>query len=111
MITLRILAGASYLDMIHYRVHVDSVASIVWKTVQSIHKRIDNIKLASNDRECMKLAKVWTAVQLTRWGQHLSVGTIYAGDGLAIEIGQPSVEELRGRPISVFRNRKGFGQS
>jgi hypothetical protein len=51
MITLRVLAGASYLDMIHYRFHVDSVASIVWKTVQSIHKRTDNIKLASDDGE------------------------------------------------------------
>jgi hypothetical protein len=108
LITLRILAGASYLDMIHYRVHVDSVASIVWRTVQSIHKRIDNIKLAKNDEECMKLAKVWAAIQLARWGQHLTVGTLYAGDGLAIEIGQPSVKELRGRPLSVFRNRKGF---
>lgn len=108
MITLRILAGASYLDMIHYRVHVDSVPNIVWETVKAIHKNIDNIKLASNEGECTRIAKVWAAIQLLRWGQHLTAGTIYAGDGLAIEIGQPSVAELRGRPISVFRNRKGF---
>lgn len=108
MITLRILAGASYLDMIHYRVHVDSVSSIVWDTVKAIHTRIDNIKLASTEAECLRIAKVWAAIQLIRWGQHLTAGTIYAGDGLAIEIGQPSVEELRGRPISIFRNRKGF---
>ena len=108
MITLRILAGASYLDMIHYRVHVDSVSNIVWETVQAIHSNIDNIRLASTEAECLKLAKVWAAIQLVRWGEHLTAGTIYAGDGLAVEIGQPSVEELRGRPISVFRNRKGF---
>ena len=36
------------------------------------------------------------------------MGTIYAGDGLVLEIQQPSVKELRGRPISIFRNRKGF---
>jgi hypothetical protein len=77
LITLRILAGASYLDMIHYRVHIDSVASIVWRTVQSVHKRIDNIKLASNEEECMKRAKYWAAIQLARWGQHLTVGTLY----------------------------------
>lgn len=108
MITLRILAGASYLDMIHYRVHVDSVASIVWETVQAIHSKIDNIKLASTTEECLCIAKVWAAIQFIRWGEHLTVGTIYAGDGLAIEISQPSVEELRGRPISIFRNRKNF---
>lgn len=108
MITLRILAGASYLDMVHYRVHVDSVPNIVWETVKAIHKNIDNIKLTSNEGECARIAKVWAAIQLLRWGQHLTAGTIYAGDGLAIEIGRPSVSEFRGRPISVFRNRKGF---
>ena len=108
MITLRILAGASYLDMIHYRVHVDSVSSIVWNTVVAIHDRLDNIKLALTDIDCLTLAKEWASIQLIRWGQHLTVGTIYAGDGLAIEIAQPTVSDLSNRPLSVFRNRKGF---
>jgi hypothetical protein len=30
------LAGASYLDMIHYHVHIDSVALIVWETVKKL---------------------------------------------------------------------------
>ena len=106
MITLRILAGASYLDMIHYRVHVDSVSSIVWDTVVAIHDRLDNIKLATTDIDCLALAKEWASIQLIRWGQHLTVGTIY--DGLAIEIAQPTVSELNDRPLSIFRNRKGF---
>ena len=38
------------------------------------------------------------------------MGTINAGDGLVIEINQPSLNEPRGRPISIFRNRKGLGQ-
>lgn len=108
MITLRILAGASYLDMIHYRVHIDSVAAIVWDTVSSIHIRVNNIKLAGNEEECLTLAKEWAAIQLVRWGQHLTAGTIYAGDGLAIEIAQPTVSDLKDRPLSIFRNRKGF---
>lgn len=40
MITLRILAGASYLDMIHYQVHVDSVCDIVWRTVNKYMTRL-----------------------------------------------------------------------
>ena len=76
MITLRILAGASYLDMIHYRVHVDSVGSIVWDTVLSIHKRIDNVRIANSEQECLRLAKDWAAIQLIRWGHHLTAGTM-----------------------------------
>lgn len=108
MITLRILAGASYLDMIHYHVHVDSISRIVWQTVESIHRRIDNIKVARNDSECKALATEWSEIQLRRWGTYVAVGTIYAGDGLVLEIQQPSLKELRGRSISIFRNRKGF---
>lgn len=106
MITLRILAGASYLDMIHYHVHVDSVQDIVWKTVRSLHRRLDNIKVASNEDEFLAIAREWSAIQLRRWGSYVSVGTIYAGDGFIIEICQPSVKDLRGRAISLFRNRK-----
>ena len=106
MITLRILAGASYLDMIHYHVHVDSVNKIVWSVVCAIHSDVDNIKIAANEEECIKLARVWSDIQKKRWGEVLTGGTIYAGDGLIIEIMQPDLATLRGRPIQVFRNRK-----
>ena len=108
MITWRILAGASYLDMIHYRVHDDSVGGIGWDIVRSIHRKIDNIRIACNEQECKRLAMDWAAIQLLRWGQHLTAGTLYAGDGLAIEIRQPTVSDLKKRPLSIFRNRKGF---
>ena len=58
--------------------------------------------------QCLQLARGWAAIQLRRWGSHLTAGTLYAGDGLAIEIAQPSVADLRQRPLSIFRNRKGF---
>ena len=106
MITLRILAGASYLDMIQYHVHVDSVNKIVWSFVCAVHSEVDNIKIAKDEEECIKLARVWSDIQQKRWGEVLTPGTIYAGDGLIIEIMQPDLETLRGRPIQVFRNRK-----
>ena len=106
MITLRILAGASYLDMIHYQVHVDSVCDIVWRTVNEIHDKINNIKKPENENDCKALAEVWSEIQVKRWGTVLTAGTILAGDGLVIEIAQPTVKCLRGRPISIFRNRK-----
>lgn len=108
LITLRMLAGASYLDMIHYNVHVDSVHKIVRTTVCAISKRIDNIQIAKNDEEFLTLARDWSEIQKLRWGTYLAVGTLYAGDGLVIEILQPSEHDLRGRAISLFRNRKGL---
>ena len=106
MITLRILAGASCLDMIHYQVHVDSVCDIVWRTVKEIHDKVDNKKKPENESDCKSLANVWSEIQTKRWGTVLTAGTILAGDGLVIEIAQPSVICLRGRLISIFRNRK-----
>lgn len=106
MITLRILAGASYLDMIHYHVHVDSVCDIVWNTVSEIHEVIDNIKQPSSEEDCKRLSYSWSEVQAKRWGSNLTASTILAGDGLVIEISQPTVKCLRNRPISIFRNRK-----
>ena len=106
MITLRILAGASYLDMIHYQVHVDSVCGIVWRTVNEIHEKINNIKKPESEDECKALAERLSEIQVKRWGTVLTAGTFLAGDGLVIEIAQPSVKCLRGRPISIFRNRK-----
>ena len=52
-----ILAGASYLDMIHYHVHIDSVNKIFWKTVVAIHEAVDNIKVAVTKLECKILAR------------------------------------------------------
>ena len=45
MITLRILAGASYLDMIHYHVHVDSVNKIVNVIISISSTGIDDPEL------------------------------------------------------------------
>jgi hypothetical protein len=53
-----------------------------------------------------KLAFQWCAVQKKRWGIFLTAGTLLAGNGLVIEISQPAAKCLRGRPISIFRNRK-----
>mmetsp|Transcript_17250 Transcript_17250/g.38846 ORF Transcript_17250/g.38846 Transcript_17250/m.38846 type:complete len:496 (+) Transcript_17250:167-1654(+) len=108
MIMLRMLAGASYLDLVHYHVHANSVHTIMWKACRAVDRRLDNIKIAETEAEMVVIAKQWADLQFKRWGVHLTVGTLYAGDGLAVEIEQPSVAELRGRPISVFRNRKGF---
>jgi hypothetical protein len=48
-ITLRILSGASYLDMIWYGVEVKSVPGIFWRTVCDIDDALDNINFPTDE--------------------------------------------------------------
>jgi hypothetical protein len=75
MITLRMLAGASYLDMIHYHVHVDSVHKIVWDTVCAITRNIDNINIATTEAECLEIARESSTIQKARWGNTTGYAT------------------------------------
>jgi hypothetical protein len=106
MITLRILAGASYLDMVHYHVHVDSVSTIVHRTVDALHKRLDNIQLPQTEIECRALAARWEEVQQTNWHHVVTPGTILAGDGYIALIERPTHADLHDRPVLPFMNRK-----
>jgi hypothetical protein len=51
MITLRILAGAKYLDMIWYRVSVGHERTLVDDCLMAINSEIDNIKMPATDTE------------------------------------------------------------
>lgn len=51
MITLRILAGASYLDMIWFHVAVNSVVAIAIDCCKAMDASINNIKIPSNKAE------------------------------------------------------------
>jgi hypothetical protein len=106
-ITLRILAGASYLDMIHYKVHIDSVSALVWTTCVAIHNNLNN-KFYTDEDSLQIINREWNDKQKERWGANMNTCTVYAGDGLVVEILQPDVKALRRRAVKVFRNRKGF---
>lgn len=66
------------------------------------------MKVARNENDCLELARDWSFIQKQRWGTYLAAGTIYAGDGLVLDILQPSAAELKGRAVTIFRNRKGL---
>jgi len=93
-ITLRMLAGASYLDMIWYGVQI----SLVHKIFEFVLCLLDNT--LSNDEifnfnpekkhdfldELKKLAGEWSSINLETRGCDLMKGTILAGDGVVIPI-------------------------
>lgn len=100
-ITCRILAGANYLDMDWFSVSVNSVMNIVYETCQAINAEIHNIYLPTSETDLMLLAHDWMSLQQARYDYFLTPGVILAGDGLIIEISQPTNTN---NPF-IFRNR------
>jgi hypothetical protein len=108
MITLRILAGASYLDMIWFRVSIFHVIALVVATAKVINEQVDNIHFPQTEAECVAVAQRWREIQVGRWGHNLTPGTIAAGDGLVIQITEPRQRELAGKDSAQYLNRKGY---
>lgn len=92
MITLRLLAGASYLDMIWYGVAVDSVHQIFKQMLSYINSVEDNIKPPKIFEDCENLRQTWKSKAIAKTGIDTLPGTILAGDGLVIAIDGPSAK-------------------
>ena len=111
LITLRILAGASYLDMIWYNVCVDHVMDLVAETCLAIHNKINNIKMPSTEADFVRLSDGWQHRIKSKFGD-IAAGifqtVIAAGDGFVVEIDEPVREDLNGRPAKLYVNRKGY---
>jgi hypothetical protein len=93
-ITLRILAGASYLDMIWYGVSIGYVETIFKDCLSLIHRALpDDYIFDFNERtDFNRMAHEWSQIMIRRRSHDLMKGTILAGDGLVIEI-QGGTEE------------------
>ena len=116
-ITLRLLAGASYLDMIWYGVQIDSVIPIFIKMLPLLNdaypdKEIYNFDPSNSnfEEECRMMANDWSCLMQDKKGDpHIFKGTLLAGDGCVIPQKRPTDLELAavGLVASDFRNRKG----
>lgn len=108
-ITLRILAGASYLDMIWYQVSVTHINdSILYPTLRAIDRNVSNINFPFTEGDCRKAEQLWEDVNIKRHGVVSIPGLVSAGDGLVAWITMPSTNDLLGRNVDTFWNRKGF---
>ena len=111
MMTLRILAGAKYLDMIWYRVSVDHVNEYVIDCLLAINSTIDNIRIPSSDAEWREESEKFRAVLTSKhgsMGDEMLGGICGAGDGFVVPITEPVKADLEGRPSKNYMNRKGF---
>jgi hypothetical protein len=107
-ITLRILSGASYLDMIWYAVDVNTVPSIFWATICDIDEALDNINFPSDADGIAQLVDNWAKKQENKHRFATNMGTALAVDGFVTEIIKPNAADLNGQEVTAYRNRKGF---
>ena len=101
MITLRILAGAKYLDMIWYRVNVDHVSEIVLDCVRAINSTLKNINIPASEEEWIFETEQYRTVLRKKHGSigdEILGGICGAGDGLVIQITEPVASDLLGKP-------------
>lgn len=111
MITLRILAGAKYLDMIWYRVSVDHVHEYVIDCLRAINSVVDNIKVPVTDAEWRAESEKFRNVLTEKhgsMGDEMLGGICGAGDGFVVQISEPVASDLCGTPSKNYMNRKGF---
>lgn len=102
-ICIRYLAGGSYLDIADaHAVHETTVMPIVWKVIEAINKRVQNISFPfSNLEKLHEHAKTFFSVSTEL------PGTVAAGDGIALNIQAPTIDAVHGDVRSQF-SRKGF---
>jgi hypothetical protein len=108
-IKLRILSGASYLDMIWYMVEIRSVPRPFWRTICDIDDAVDNINFPTNEAGNMQVVKIWSAKQRDCHGFATNMGTALAVDGFVIETVKPDAKDLMDRRCHVTGTGKVFG--
>ena len=116
-ITLRLLAGASHLDMIWYGVQSSTVSAIfnfilplidiAYSDQEIFDFNPENSSKVAFNSTLNKLSNEWSSIMIARKGHDLCKGTILAGDGIVIPIAAPTENDRLGLPLANFRNRKG----
>ena len=113
-VTLRLLRGASYLDMIWYGVQISTVHLIFGFMLQLLHSVLTdeevymfNPKNSNFLEECRHMAADWSAIMVRKRGHDVMKGTILAEDGLVVAIQAPTEDDRKGLPQKIFYNRKG----
>ena len=109
-VTLRVLAGASYLDMVWYEVSVDSVMLIVMDMCRKITQTLQNVAVPTALEDLEAIAREWEEALSRKVNRDGMMGkTLLAGDGLVIPIRCPAQSELKRLNLTKdkFVNRKG----
>ena len=117
-ITLRLLAGASYLDLVWYQVGTTTIHPLFESTLRMLDKALPNeelFNLPTDEEGWEQIAGEWRDIMVRKRGHAFMAGSVLAGDGLVIQITRPSDKDRKAGlvgekdlDVSGFRNRKGY---
>jgi len=104
-VTLRMLAGGSYLDIAFgYAVAPSTVYDIFHEVCEAIDDCVDNIIFPYNDHAKLKELEA----TFEKFGGDFALpGTVAAGDGVVFKIQKPASKHVNGN-VEAFWSRKGF---
>ena len=103
-VTLRFLAGGSYLDLAFgYHISYKHVTLYCFQVMEYVDDILDNIKFPlENEAALRELEQGFLKIS-----DGAFIGTVAAGDGVVFRMEKPAFEEVSG-DVSSFFTRKGF---
>jgi hypothetical protein len=103
-VTLRMLAGGSYLDICFgYHISTGSFYTIFWRVLKAIDRVLDNIRFDWENEEAMEDLEA----SFLKISKGAFRGTVAAGDGIIFRRTKPAAADVDGNVRSFF-TRKGF---
>ena len=111
-VTLRILAGAKYQDLVWYGVPERHVWTYTFEIVHALNATpyLDNIKLPRTLDDIKAKQEEWAALSYAKFNDLRLPGTLGAGDGFLVAIKKPKEDDARNMQLGTqdFWYRKGF---
>lgn len=108
LMTTRILAGASYLDLIWYQVDVNHIWEYIRPVLVAIHQTVSNVQLPYTEEEVQKHISDWAGYMDKKYtGLNVFPGVVGAVDGFVVERFRPTERELDGKDFRSYLNRAG----
>jgi hypothetical protein len=112
IVTLRTLAGACAVDLIHWGVACNHVNTYVEEMLWCLNtcSLLQNINMPNTEVEVRHVQEEWEAISMRKFGDIMLPGTLVAVDGLVVAIRGVCKKdvELFGIHADRFFNRKGY---
>lgn len=112
-ITLRIVAGAAYLDLVWYNVALNHTHEVMFEVLECMNKcsLLDNIKFPQTEAEVANCLAGWREVSMRKFGFDVGPGHLASGDGYVIQVDALNEKDLAdagGLDLQLYWNRKGY---
>jgi len=108
LMTLRLLAGASYLEFVWYQVSVNQIWYFIEPVLIAIYELVDNVKLPYTEPELDSHIEAWDQVMDRKFpGLDVFRGVAAAVDGFVVECTRRTKGDVGDKDSRMYVNRDG----